>query len=363
MRIAQIIDSLSSGGAERLQVTFAETAMLRGIKPTVIVLANYPNTPVPEQLQATGAEMIEFTGRNLVDPLRFIRLTLYLRRQKFDVLHAHLGYAIILGILAGLLSGTPVVATLHNVRSDRWTKLENFMLWIGARRVIAVGKMVLNAHLSQPYNKKMVVVANPVKPVEAISQRERDEIRREFSGSMQRPFLISIGRLEPQKAFADLIAAMDIVRRSSPEVFLALVGGGALKESINKQIDDLGLRDHISMLGVRSDVPHLLAASDFFISSSHWEGMPIAVLEAMSAGLPIIATNVGDVPQVVGDESGILVDPKQPAALAKAITSFLNDPVACKEMGKSARDYVLRNHDVNQWLDLLLEIYRQVARK
>jgi glycosyltransferase involved in cell wall biosynthesis len=363
MKIAQIIDSLSSGGAERLQVTFAEAAMLRGIKPTVIVLANYPNTPVPEQLHATGAEMIEFTGRNLVDPLRFIRLTLYLRSQKFDVLHAHLGYSIILGILAGLLSGTPVVATLHNVRSDRWTKLENFMLWIGAKRVIAVGKMVLNAHLSQPYHKKMIVVPNPVKPVEVIAQSEKDGIRREFSGNKERPFLISVGRLEPQKAFADLVAAMDIVRKSNTDVFLALVGGGNLRESINRQIDDLGLKDHISMLGVRSDVPRLLAASDFFISSSHWEGMPIAVLEAMSAGLAIVATKVGDVPHVVGKASGILVDPKQPAALAKAIISLLDDPVVCAQMGKSARDYVLIHHDVNRWLDLLLEIYQQVARK
>jgi len=363
MKIAQIIDSLSSGGAERLQVTFAETAMARGIKPTVIVLANYPNTPVPAQLKATGVDVIEFSGRNLVDPFRFIRLTLYLRRQKFDILHAHLGYAIILGVLAGLLSGTPVVATLHNVLSDRWTRLENFMLWLGAKRVIAVGEVVLRAHISQPYSKKMEVIVNPVKPMEVVSQGEKDAIRMEIAGDKSRPFLISVGRLEPQKAFPDLISAMDIVRKSKPDTFLAIVGTGVLGEKINKQIFDLNLQNHISMLGIRSDVPRLLAASDIFVSSSHWEGMPISILEAMSFGLAIVATNVGDVPHVVNSSSGRLVEPGQPEVLAKTIVELLDNPSGCVEMGKAAQEYVLKYHDVNHWLDSLLKVYEEVARK
>jgi glycosyltransferase involved in cell wall biosynthesis len=362
MKIAQIIDSLSSGGAERLQVTFAETAMSCDIRPTVIVLANYPNTPVPEQLRATGAEVVEFCGRNLVDPLRFIRLTLYLRSQKFDILHAHLGYAIILGVFAGLLTGTPVVATLHNILSDRWTKLVNFMLWLGAKRIIAVGEIVMRAHLTQPYRERMEVVVNPVKSIEPVPQDERDEIRTAIAGDKNRPFLIAIGRLEPQKAFSDLISAMVIVQKSRSDVFLAVVGGGSLGESIDQQIVDFGLQADVKMLGVRADVPRLLASSDFFVSSSHWEGMPIAVLEAMSAGLPIVATKVGDVPHIIGEEHGILVEPGQPFELANAILTLLDKPDVCINMGRSARSYVSKHHDVSQWFNILLKIYEKAAQ-
>ena len=363
MRIAQLIDSLASGGAERLQVTFAETALERGIRPTVIALANYPNTPIPEQLRATGVDMIEFIGRNLVDPLRFLRLTRYLIRERFDILHAHLGYAIILGVCAGWLSGTPVVATIHNIQSDRWKYLETFLLWLGAKRVIAVGETVADVYKRKLPGKRIEVVVNPVKPVPDISPSERDAIREEITNDTSRPLLTSVGRLESQKGYRDLICSMDIIRKSYPRAFLAIVGTGMLKEELQKQINDLDLQDHVSLLGIRRDVPQVLASSDLFVSSSHWEGMPIAMLEAMSAGLAIVATSVGDVPNIVNLSCGLLVEPKQPDQLAKAIVSVLKDPHRRLAMGRAAREYIGKEHDTGRWLDSLLSIYSEISRQ
>lgn len=363
MRIAQIIDSLAPGGAERLQVTFAETAIARNIKPTVIFLAKFPNTPILDQLQATGIDLVEFSGRNLLDLSRFIRLTLYLRKQKFDILHAHLGYAIILGIIAGLLSGTPVVATLHNVRSDKWSGLEKFILWLGACKIIAVGEVVREAHFSKPYKKRIIVIANPVKQIFTPSQSEIEKIRKDITGDIKKPLLISVGRLEPQKGYVDLITSIDIVRKTKPTIFLAIAGTGILEETILKQIKELGLEGNVSLLGLRNDVPRLLSASDIFISSSHWEGMPIAVLEAMSAGLPVIATSVGDVPKILNQSTGILVKPKAPEEISAAITKLLDNPLDRSLKGSSAKEYVIKHHDVNHWLDQLMNVYRTFARK
>lgn len=111
------------------------------------------------------------------------------------------------------------------------------------------------------------------------------------------------------------------------------------------------------MVGARDDIPRILPAADLFVSSSYLEGLPIAILEAMAAGLPVVATTVGDIPRVVVEGTGVVVPPHQPAQLASAINRLLDDPAQLRTMGLAARQHVAVHHSPAVWVDQLMKMY------
>jgi glycosyltransferase involved in cell wall biosynthesis len=123
------------------------------------------------------------------------------------------------------------------------------------------------------------------------------------------------------------------------------------------------LQHHVRLLGARNDVPQLLSASDVYVSASHWEGLPLTVLEAMAAGLPIVATGVGDVPRVVVAGTGVIVPPRDPSALAKALRNLLAEPERMRVMGQTAQAHIARHFNSTVWLDNLLAVYAQAQTR
>ena len=123
---------------------------------------------------------------------------------------------------------------------------------------------------------------------------------------------------------------------------------------------ELKLDDRVIFLGFRSDVDRLLEASDIYISSSYWEGLPLATLEAMAAGLPVITTSVGDAPKIVNSEVGIVVPPHQPALLAQALLTLFEKPNEAKAMGMAARGEITREFSADSWMDKLLNLYQEL---
>jgi glycosyltransferase involved in cell wall biosynthesis len=360
MKIAHIIDSFYPGGAEKLLITFAEAALLKGYHPTFISLGRTLDTPIWNGLRNLGVQTIQFTGRNLFDLSRFLKLMNFLRAEQFDILHAHLGRSIILGGVASKFSGTPIVCSLHNIVSEDWGSLEAMMLRWRADRVIAVGPAVARAYRTILPGMMIEVVPNPVKTHAALPSSERLSLRTEIALDAGRPIIMSVGRLNIQKGFHDLIDAMYEVHQRFPRAFLGIVGGGGLQLELWEHVQRLQLQDHVRLLGIREDVPALLAASDIYVCSSHWEGMPISVLEAMAAGLPVIATDVGDIPELISPETGILLKPHQPAQLAEHICTLLGDSEKQKRLGDSARTFIHESKDPGVWVDRLLGIYGEV---
>jgi glycosyltransferase involved in cell wall biosynthesis len=175
--------------------------------------------------------------------------------------------------------------------------------------------------------------------------------------------LLAVGRLSEQKGFADLLEAFAIVHNTHPEAFLAIAGAGELQGELTARLQQLGLTGHASLLGGRSDVPQLLRASDVFVSSSLWEGLPVAVLEAMSAGLPIVATRVGEVPLTVVEGTGLLAPPAQPQQLAAALQTMLTDAAKREALGRAALEHVERHHSPATWFDQHLALYQSVTRR
>lgn len=367
MHIVHLIDNLKRGGAQKLLLTFAQVAQARGWPVTVISLQSAPDTPWPAQLMAAGAQVVYCAGHSLLDPVRLWRLHQLLTGGHFAVVHTHLTYANILGGLLAPLAGLPCVTSLHNTVIDVRhahpvrNRLEAWLLQHRTRRVLAVGHAVATSQQPRLGHKKIETIVNAVAPVPPLPLADRTALRAALVGDAQRPILLGVGRLAPQKGFADLLTAFAAVRAQHPTAALLIAGTGQEEAALKAQVAEAQLTGQAFLLGPRDDVPRLLAASDIFVSASHWEGLPVAILEAMAAGLPIVATSVGDVPQVVTPETGLIVAPHQPAALTAALHTLLTDPARRAALGTAAHARAAQEYSAEVWFEKLARIYQEVV--
>lgn len=367
MRIAWVIDNLKLvGGAQRVLILFAKTLQNTNHQLTVVCLREYPGSPVPEQLQRLGARVVTFHGKNLRDPGRFVKLLRFFKQEKFDVIHTHLTYANILGTLAGRYAGTPVIASLHNSRLDtgnyhRFVNgTEAFLLKNFAQAIMAVGYTTAEAHAARLGNRKIDVIPLAVEIPPAISPERRVELRKEMAGDPERIIVITVGRLTQQKSYHHLIRAFELLKNKHPEASLVFVGSGKLLEDLQSQARSAGLADRVNFLGPRVDVPDLLDASDLYVNSSLWEGLPCTILEGMAAGLPVVATDVGDSARAVTKEAGLIVPPAQPELLSEALSSLLSQAELRQQMGVAAKVHVSRKYALGPWSERLLDLYESV---
>lgn len=366
MRIAQIIDSMGMGGAQKLLVTFAEALPAEHELTVVELNANgHPDSQFRPQLREMGVSLIDFTANRLMNVQRMRGLFQYLKQEQFDVAHTHLTYANFMGLWLADIVGIPAVASLHNVqrssKNQMRLKLEDWSLQNFARRIIAVGYTVAEVNQSFYPNHELVTIPNAISLLEPVADEVAAEARGALLGDeVTRPLLLSVGRLHPQKGYHLLIEAMGMLRETHPEALLCIAGDGSLRPELAAQIEQSGLSEQVRLLGAREDVPVLMAASDLLVSSSLWEGLPVVVLEAMSAGLPVVATTVGDVPRVVHEEVGLLVPPSDSAALAAAVGTLLADETRRRAMGQAAMAHVRAEYSAAVWMERLLGLYQKV---
>lgn len=154
-----------------------------------------------------------------------------------------------------------------------------------------------------------------------------------------------------------MLTAFASVRQQHPDAALLIAGTGNLHDELAAQISRLDLTNHAWLLGPRNDVPDLLAASDIFVSSSHWEGLSNALLEAMAAGLPIVATNNSDTPRVVVEGTGLLVPAKEPTQLANALRTLLDNPEQRCALGQAAREHMAEAYSLDRWAAQMLALW------
>lgn len=367
MRIVQVIDSLDVGGAQRLQLTLAAGLQNRPVELTVVSFGDDRHSPIPDQLTTLGASVHRFNARNLSDHRRFRRLTHFLRASHFDIMQTHLTTANVIGVLAARIAGIPAIGTLHSAGIDPLRQrtlhrhLETLTLRYGVRTSVAVGYQVAQVHQARLGRHRITVVPNAVAMPPPLAAADRHRVRAEVTGDPSVPVVISVGRLARPKGYFDLLRAFAQTRQDHPTAVLLIVGGGELHKALLRSIDEFGLGSGVRLLGSRNDVSTLLAASDLYVSSSHWEGLPVAVLEAMAAGLPVVATDVGDVPRVLIEGTGLIVPAKSPERLAEAMSALLGDPARRQTLGAEARAHVSTNYSVGPWIDRLLTLYCEAS--
>lgn len=364
MRILQVIDSLKYGGAQKLMVTFAEEAAAHNVEVVFACLSNSDSMPLASKIQDNGALVVNFPARRLFSPGRLIAFYRFVRQGKFSVIHSHLTYANILAYLIGWICSVPVISSLHSTAQDKRHSnflRDNIEFWAlkNACRVMAVGQSVMQAY--KFLGRNVFILPNAVEKGKVLSSEERDTIRKKLTGDATRPILISAGRLSPDKCFHDLLEGFALVHQQDTRVALVIAGDGVLRNALEARTADLGLEGNVFWLGMRDDIPSLLAASDIYVSMSQREGMPVAVLEGMAAGLPLVVTPVGDTPFIIRESEGILVSVHQSQEFAQAVLSLLADSNRRSLLGLSARTRAQSEYGAAKWFETLMNIYQSVT--
>jgi len=376
VRVLQVINSLVVGGAEQLLVTLARNVDAEHYDLRVCSLAPFADTPIERDLRALGIPLYSVAAAVGHDVRHVARLAALVRRYNVDVLHTHLAYANTIGTVVGALAGRPVVATLHNVRGvhDRYNKhgwlkqeLQTQMLRHGVRTVIACApevQAVATGELGLPA-RKVVDVPNGI-DTDAFARVDPAMVaarRRELLGGGAGPLIVSVGNLLPAKGHVHLVEAARLLAPRFPGLRVAIVGRAEdAASAVRTAIAEGDIARHVALVGQRRDVAALLAAADLFVLPSLWEGLPLALLEAMAAGTPVVATAVGGVPRVVVDGvAGRLVAPGDAAGLAAAMGEALTDPEGARRMALAGQARVRADYGAHAWADRLQSIYSELA--
>jgi len=368
MKIVQMIDTLQVGGAQKMQVFLARSLRSLGITLTLINLSRHADASLVAQLEAEDVRIVSFPFRHLFSPVVFFRLVIFLRKEKFDLIHAYLTYSNIIGSIAGCISGIPVIASLRSAdyrqrKNAIRERLEDFCLQHFADRVLANGDAVGEFARQRSGKTPVDVIVNAVNMVLPLAEEERNFLRGELVGNPRRPLVMSVGRLTKPKGFFDLLDAFKIIHSAQPYAALVIAGGGPLFEELTSRVNELGLGQDVFLLGQRNDVPRLLAAADIYVNSSHREGTPVSVLEAMSAGLAVVATSVGENPFLLDQSTGRLVPPNRPDQLADAVLTLLESPQTRMDLGQSARALAQKKYGQSEWRRNLLALYAKFLPK
>jgi glycosyltransferase involved in cell wall biosynthesis len=369
LRVLWLIKGLDRGGAERLLTTTAARLDRDRFEIEVAyVLSGYDGF-VPD-LEALGVRT-HCLGATRTVQFGWVRnLRDLLRSGDYDVVHTHSPLPAV-AARALLRRPVPLVHTEHNLWGCyRWpTYVANAVSYGRNEAIIAVSDGVAESigaarWLPRPRRSMVEVLLHGVDPVTAVRGPEARAHARALLGlDDARPVAGTVANLSPKKDHAGLLTAIDQLRERMPDVLLLLIGSGPLEAELRARVSREGLDDHVRFLGSRDDVAALLPGLDVFVLGSRFEGLPIALLEAMAAEVACVATAVGGVPEAITDGvEGSLVPPGDPAALARALEVVLLDSDLRAAMGRAGRLRVSNDFSIDRAVRRTEELYTEVAR-
>jgi len=304
--------------------------------------------------------------RNVMSVLRIMR---FIRQERIDIVHTHGGIAGLWGRLAAMLCNTVVFHTLHGIHYLHYRNpaaklafqvLER-MLSSGTDRLICVSEsdrlVGLKRHLFS--DSQSVVIYNGIKK----SKPKPAKVREEFGMSKKCRVIVHVARLHYQKGQDVLLRAFQLVVRSIPDARLVIVGDGPLKSELMSLTRTLGLELFVYFAGMRPDSCEIAAACELFVLPSLWEGLPLAALEAMMSSLPIVATNVDGISELIHHKKeGLLVPTKNVELLAEAMIGLLRDRMLAKKLGKEARKSVVSRFGLDRMVSQTENLYLNTGR-
>ena len=367
-RVLFVMDTLNFGGTETQTVQMAVRLQSSGFHVAIACL--HRGGPLSEALNEVGIKVIDFTiGGSLLSPTGFrqiFRLSRFIRSQQFDVVHAHDLWANLVGVPAARLAGTPLVVSSQRDLGHLWwyTPFRTRVIRLIHRLATAVtaNSNAVRDFVVREFNvpeHRVLVIYNGVDVDRfASARRSRADL---FPGIAEHDPLIAVlaNMHSDVKGHHDLIDAAKSLRVSHPNARFVLIGDGEERQRIETHVREAQVSNMFLFLGKRKDIPGLLACCDLSVLASHAEGFPNAVLESMAAGLPVIATSVGGVPEIIEDgTNGVLVPAKAPALIAEAIHELLSRPTLASAVAAAGQEWVRSHYSFEQSLSELRRLYR-----
>ena len=366
-----MIDALGRGGAERLLTAYAQEIQRQGHDVIVVVLKDRDGNPEAKRLSAAGipVQMLRIDKLRRVDQIKHALQRL--RELKPDIIHAHLEVSSIVAGLASAIIGVPVVSTLHTLDHPQRIDRASARLWVMNRilsdlydRVICLSKAIEESARTHGLARAPLITLSNGIEIEVFDRvgTPRQEIRKNFNIPSNAPLVVTIAVLRAPKGIDRLIRAMTIVRSRVPDSRLLIVGDGEERERLVALTAERGMVETVTFAGFREDVPDLLRAADVFVLPTLWDALPTVVIEAMAARIPVVASRVGGIPDMVSDGiQGRLIPPDDPSALGEAIAEILKDDLMRGAMAMAARHRTESDFSIVGQVGKLTALYRELV--
>lgn len=369
MRVLYLSSSMGMGGADKQLLSAAQEMRSRGHEILIVSLTRLGPMGLEARSIGIPTESLEM-ARGVPDPRGLLRLAQLVRAWRPHVLHSHMVHANLMARVLRLFVWVPVVvSTIHSVQEGGPLRMAAYRL---TNRLVdqmtAVSEAAADRFITAGIIPKRLlrVIPNGVDTgrFQSLPANARDVVRRSLG--LEGEFVwLAVGRFESPKDYPNMLRGFAKVLERYSQAILLLVGRGSLQVETELLAQSLGLGMAVRFLGVRHDVPEVMSAADGYVMSSAWEGMPVVLLEASAAGLPIVSTDVGGNGEVVRDEeSGFLVPPGNADALGFAMLRLmgLTGPQR-RSMGERGREHVGAHYGLRRVVDQWEDIYRGMLKR
>lgn len=371
LRVLLFTDADVFAGTERHMLDLA-----RGLRDCGVAARIACPSPAALETEAAraGLPVLTIQKRGLLDRAAARTLARLLRAGEIDIVHAHNGRTALAAAAAVALAGRgQLVTTQHFLEPNHATLGGGKAIlsglahrWVARRtsRVVAISEATRRAALARRDvpDGKITVVPNGISPPDAALLDPAPVVRRSLGVDATAPLVVCAARLEREKDIASLVDAMGRVTAALPAARCVIAGDGSQRAALEARIQAQGLRGAVRLLGFRPDALSLIAAADVFALPSLAEPFGLAILEAMALARPVVATAAGGPLEIVVDgETGLLVPPAAPDALAAALESLLRDPAACRRLGRNGWSRYRERFTADRMAQATLAVYREAV--
>lgn len=345
-----VVSSLGVGGMERMLLQLATAQREAGHRVSVLALRAGP-------LEQEAADRSLRT--TVLGPGRFRRslaAVRVFRAERPDIVHVHNPTSLHYAVLSKLVSRAVIVVTIHGDQ-DTHARLGSAFEWRFTSAAVIVSDAAGKTLRLPAHAGRLIVVRNGIAAAEA-NVKQRQDVRAEF-GAGDACVGILVARIDGRKGHGTLLKSLSALNEPAGGIRVWIVGDGPARAAAETQAARLGLgQDRVRFLGRRSDIDRLLEGADFFVLPSDIEGLPMSILEAMAHGLPIIASNVGGVPEIIDhDVNGLLVPAGDDRALASAMHQVAIDPALRRRLGDAARERANRAFSLSTMVNKYDDVY------
>ena len=355
IRVAHVVGSLNYGGAENQVIKVLNALNNKKIEKYLVTFSQVKIGLEKALSSQVHRYNLELTG--LKQLWGVVKMWRFFKREQIDLVQSHMYHANLYACLAAKLAHVPVIITTEHGK-NLWKKphhhvIERFVINRLATLRVAVSKDIMNLRIKSDHTpkNKITVITNCV------------DIPRAFTRKFSQASLAigTVGRLVEVKDYGNLLRASQKVLQQRNNVKVIFVGDGPERHNLEKIADSLGIAKQVEFVGWQSDVDHFLEKMDIFVLSSLREGIPVAMLEAMAKGIPVVATNVGGVPEVIEDgREGLLVKAGDPEKLARSLAYLLDNETLRLQFGKKARKKVIQLFSTSRICAIYEEIYESL---
>jgi len=355
MKILHTEWSDDMGGQEKRVLAEASGLMQRG---HYVVIACRGHAKIKTEAERLGIKTYILPLRRPYDIQSIFRLYRIIQQERFDIVNTHSGIDSWIGGLAARLAGVPVLVRTRHLNIPLKRTPLNFIHYLPDMYITCGEDMRMNLIKKCGFPEDRVISIPTGVDREFFEVKSNKDVAVKYGLSKDSPLITNVGILRSVKGHEITLQAVKSVIKTVPEAKFLIVGDGPARERIEALVDALGIRGYVIFTGFVRDIPEIYSFSDVAVLSSWSEGLPQSLIQAMAAGVPVVATAVGGVPEVViHKQTGILVEAGDSEGLAEGIVKLLENPELCKRLTERARQLVMDKYTMEHMIEKIETLY------